>query len=167
MTLGNSSQGALANKSGSILEQLVEGTLSRHGFEVIPFREYTGYEAKYGTELLLKNVPFRTLYDTDGKTEFLLLSATYNLQIRIECKWQQSAGSVDEKLPHLYLSAIEAIPEDNIILLVDGKGFRPGAVEWLRKTAEARRFIPNDKKNKNIVVMDTTEFLTWANNTFR
>jgi hypothetical protein len=31
----------------------------------------------------------------------------------IECKWQQVSGSVDEKLPYLYLNCIEAMPEKN------------------------------------------------------
>lgn len=160
-------QGALANKSGSVLENLVQGTLQVHGFEVVKYRDYIKKPGEYGKELLLKNAPFKTLYGGNGNTEFLLLSEKYGLEIRIECKWQQSAGSVDEKFPHLYLSAVEAIPENDVILLVDGNGFREVAVKWLRETAEKRKYIPQELSDKSIQVMNSTDFLTWANMTFR
>ena len=143
-------QGGLANRSGSVLEGIVTGALTPHGFEVVQHRDLEKNPSVHGSELLIKNAPFTTLYGTRGKTEFLLRSEKYELEIRIECKWQQSGGSVDEKLPHLYLSAIEAVPENDVILLVDGKGFRPGAVEWLRNAVGNRRFIPDDKLEKNI-----------------
>ncbi len=162
-----SSQGGLANRSGSVLEGVVTSTLIPHGFIVAQYRDLKKDPSGYGSELLIKNAPLTTLYGTSGKTEFLLRSEKHQLEIRIECKWQQSGGSVDEKFPHLYLSAIEAIPENDVILLVDGKGFRQGAVDWLRNAVEQRRFIPNDMPDKNIQVMDTTEFMTWANIRFR
>ena len=97
----------------------------------------------------------------------MLKSKKYDLEVRIECKWQQSSGSVDEKLPHLYLSAVDAIPEDNVIILIDGNGFRDGAIAWLRNAVKKRLYISEEKNNKNIMVMNATEFMTWANNTFR
>lgn len=160
-------QGGRANRSGSVLEGIVIGALAPHGFVVVQYRDYARNPEGFGTELLIKNAPFTTLYGTRGQTEFLLRSANYGLEVRIECKWQQTAGSVDEKLPYLYLSAIEAIPEHDVILLVDGQGFRPGAVDWLRKTADSRRFIPEDRADKRVMVMGATEFMTWANKTFR
>jgi len=51
-------------------------------------------------------------------TEFLLKSKEYNFNVRIECKWQQVSGSVDGKLPYLYLNSIEAMPESNIIIII-------------------------------------------------
>jgi len=160
-------QGGHANKTGSVLENLVVGIISTHGFEVVPFKTYEKNPANHGDELLLRNVPYTTLYGTRGRTEFLLRSKKHDLNVRIECKWQQVAGSVDEKLPYLYLSSIEAIPEDEIILLIDGEGFRTGAKEWIREATRNRRYIPPDKPTKNIRVMSSTEFLTWANNIFK
>ena len=162
-----STQGGQANKTGNVLEQLVIGTLGAHGFNSIKYSAYIKDESKYGKELLLRNVPFTTLYEGRGFTEFLLLSEKFNLKIRIECKWQQKAGSVDEKLAYVYLSCIEAIPEDDIIILIDGAGFREGAIRWLKNAAEQRKFIPHDKPNKNVRIMSSTEFLTWCNETFK
>lgn len=160
-------QGVQANKTGNVLEQLVIGTLAAHGFDSITFSKYTKNPAKYGKELLLRNVPYTTIYNGRGYTEFLLLSEKFNLEIRIECKWQQKSGSVDEKLAYVYLSCIEAIPEDNIIILIDGAGFREGAIKWIKDVAEQRKFIPDNKPNKNVKIMNSTEFLTWCNETFR
>ncbi len=161
------SQGGLANRSGSVLEGIVIGALTPHGFHVVQNRDLEKIPLTERSEILIKNAPYTTLYGSKGKTEFLLKSERYGLEVRIECKWQQSAGSVDEKLPHLYLSAVDAIPEDDVIILIDGDGFRAGAIEWLRNAVRNRLYIPEEKSQKNIRVMNATEFMTWANNTFR
>jgi len=160
-------QGGQANKTGNVLEQLVISTLSTHGFPIIKYSDYLKTPDKYGEELLLRHVPYTTLYDGRGYTEFLLISQKFNLEIRLECKWQQTAGSVDEKLPHVYLSAVNAVPENNVIILIDGPGFRDGAISWLKNIAEERKYIPVDKQDKNILIMNMTEFLTWCNNKFK
>ncbi len=160
-------QGGQANKTGNVLEQLVIGTLSAHGFPTVKYLDYMKNRNDYDNELLLKNVPYTTLYGGRGYTEFLLISNKYDLEIRIECKWQQTAGSVDEKLPHVYLSAVNAVPENNVIILIDGPGFRDGAISWLKNIAEERKYIPVDKQDKNILIMNMAEFLTWCNNKFK
>lgn len=161
------SQGGLANKSGSVLEGIVTGALAPHGFKIIQNKDLLKLPEPEQNELLIKNAPYTTLYGSKGKTEFLLKSKKYGLKVRIECKWQQSAGSVDEKLPHLYLSAVNAIPEDDVIILIDGNGFRDGAIAWLRNAVDNRLYIPEDMERKNIMMMNATDFMTWANNTFR
>ena len=160
-------QGGQAKKTGNVLEQLVISTLSAHGFPVIKYSDYLKTPEKYDEELLLRHVPYKTLYGGQGYTEFLLKSQKFELEIRIECKWQQIAGSVDEKLPHVYLSAIEAVTENDVIILIDGDGFRDGAIPWIRHIAEQRKYIPKDKQEKNISIMSSTEFLTWCNNKFK
>lgn len=162
-----STQGGHAVKTGGVLERMVVGTLGQHGFEVVYYRDYMKAPRKYGAELLLRHVPYTGLYGGRGFTEFLLRSERYQQEVRIECKWQQAAGSVDEKLPFTLLNAIDALPENEIIILIDGDGFRAGAKEWIREAAESRRFVPDDKAEKDVRVMSATEFLTWANTTFR
>ena len=136
------------------------------GFAIINYREWQKDKTKYGNELLLKNVPFKTIYRHKGNTEFLLLSSKYNLEIRIECKWQQVAGSVDEKLPYLYLNTIEAMPEKDIMILIDGDGWKEGAIEWLKSAVSIKKYTTKENDNKNIKVFLLKEFFTWANNTF-
>ena len=40
---------------------------------------------------------------------------------------------MDEKFPYLYLNCIQAMPEREIILLIDGNGYKPGALAWLKQ----------------------------------
>lgn len=159
-------KGRKTNITGTQLEKAVQTVLLAKGFEIEMYRKWEINPEKYGKELLLKNVPFTTIYGHGGNTEFLLISEKYNLRIRIECKWQQSAGSVDEKLPYLYLNTIEAMPEKDIMILIDGDGFKAGAKTWLRSAVKEKLYTDENSKDKNVMVFSLAEFFTWANNTF-
>lgn len=159
-------QGGLAVEAGKTLERIIEDSLSNKGFTSIPYREYIKKPAKYGNELLLKNVPYNSIYGHNSKSEFVLKSERYALEIRIECKWQQSKGSVDEKFPYVYLNCIEQMPEKNIFIIVDGGGAKAGAIEWLRKACETNKYIQQDKSNK-VQLMSISDFVIWINQTIR
>jgi len=156
-----------SNVTGNQLEVAVKTVLQGKGFEIINYRIWEKNKENYGKELLLENVPFTTIYEHKGNTEFLLKSKKYGLEIRIECKWQQSAGSVDEKLPYVYLNAIEAMPESTIMILIDGDGWKQGAIKWLKDAVEQKKYTTEELRNKKIMVFNLKEFFTWANNTFR
>lgn len=160
-----------SNSTGNNLEQTVVDQFVRKGFVQVNYRKWLKAKDKsrFGDELLLCNVPFTNIYSGDSNTEFKVLSAKYGLDIRIECKWQQLSGSADEKLPYLYLNCIEAMPEQHIIILIDGDGFRDGAKQWLRDAVKSRRYQnePGDDPQKQIDVMSLTEFLTWVNTKLR
>lgn len=159
-------KGAKGNITGNQLEVAVKTVLTGKGFELINYRVWDKNKEKYGEELLLENVPFTTIYKHKGNTEFLLISKRFNLQIRIECKWQQVKGSVDEKLPYLYLNTIEAMPENTIMILIDGAGWKTGAVKWLKDAVQQKKYTTAETQNKEIIVFTMTDFFTWANNTF-
>lgn len=159
-------QGNLANDTGNNLERTVKDIFSRKGFEIIKYRQWIKNPKLYGNELLLENVPFETIYKHKGNTEFLAKSKKYNLEIRIECKWQEVAGSVDEKFPYLYLNCIEAMPESTIIIIVDGGGYKTGALQWLKEVSEDNIYVKNSE-HKDIKVFSLAEFMVWANRTFR
>lgn len=133
---------------------------------MVNYRKWERNPVGYGKELLLEYVPFTTIYEHKGNTEFLLLSEKYTLKMRIECKWQQVSGSVDEKLPYLYLNIIEAMPEDTVMILIDGAGFKQGALKWLKEAVKKQKYTTDSNKNKKIMVFSLTEFFTWANKTF-
>jgi hypothetical protein len=157
--------GRLANKQGNLLESTVKDIFISKGFTLKKYKDYISSETEIDN-LILTNAPYTSIYKHNGKTEFLVKSHHYNLSVRIECKWQQSQGSVDEKLPYLYLNCVESMPEDNIMIVIDGNGFKKGAVEWLKEAASQRKFLPTDSKKK-IQVFTLTEFLVWANHTLR
>lgn len=159
-------KGTKSNLSGNQLEVAVKTVLTGKGFELVKYRVWEKSQEKYGKELLLENVPFTTIYEHHGNTEFLLLSEKYNLKIRIECKWQQVAGSVDEKLPYLYLNTIETMPENSIMILIDGSGWKTGAIKWLKDAVKQQKYTTEENKHKDILVFSLTDFFTWANKTF-
>lgn len=153
-----------ANRTGNTLENTVVGVLSSKGLQLVYYREYQKHPELHGGELLLRNVPYMTIYGHPGNTEFLIRSSRYNLEVRIECKWQQVPGSVDEKFPYLYLNCIEAMPERDIIIILGGGGAKAGAITWLRNTSILSKYTT---ETKNIHVFTIDQFIRWANNTLR
>jgi hypothetical protein len=174
------SHGERAVRAGRILEGVIRSTLEgdrAHRFVVIPTSEFL-LAKQHGEHLpdriLVKDFPYDTIYRTRGKTEFLLcadeISATAafpaqrDFVCRIGCKYQATSGSVDEKFPYLYLSCVEAIPEKNIIILMEAKGARAEAVRWLTTAVREQRY--DSTKSKRIVLMSIAEFMAWANDAF-
>lgn len=153
--------GNRANRSGRVLENVVESIYRSHGYEILAYSEHVKDEAKHtGKRLLLKHVPYTSIYGHAAVSEFVALEANGE-RVRIECKWQQSSGSVDEKFPYVYLNAVEAMPEERVIILVDGGGAKPNAVAWLRRAAEQGMYQAG--RRKSIRVMGMAEFTAWVN----
>ena len=149
-------QGGKACRTGSVLEATLPGAFERHNFTVLPYKEYMKLEPPRAGDFLIRRYPYESIYGHKGHTEFLARSDTRNLNVRIECKWQQSGGSVDEKFPYLFQNSLK-VPEQEIILLVDGDGYKKCARDWLVQSAKACT-------SKIIHVFDLKEFLTWLNN---
>ncbi|WP_447531273.1 PD-(D/E)XK nuclease superfamily protein [Legionella pneumophila] len=159
--------GSYANSSGGVLEGLVEFALTKKGFTVVRYKDWRLNPSSYSEELLLKNVPYEGLYKHASATEFVLMSKAYNLNTRIECKWQQVSGSVDEKLPYLFLNCSEKMVEPHIIILLDGGGAKPGAIEWLRDAWEKFKLKEATTTKRKIDLMSMTEFVQWVNSVFK
>lgn len=152
-------QGQEANWSGQRFETRIRRILEGRGFTAESYGAWRKRGSPAG-EFLLTGVPYTTLYGTPGRTEFLLRSARLGADIRIEAKFKATAGSYDEKLPYVLLSIIEAMPERSVFVVIDGGGWRPGAVEWLRQAVAERRYgMPPDK---DVRIMSLAEFSAWA-----
>jgi hypothetical protein len=170
MTQSNASPltpGGTANTQGKILENTVVPAFEDRGFQVVPYSKWIKAPQSFGKELLLKHVPYKTIYGHPGYTEFLVKSQRCGLNTRIECKWQQSTGSVDEKFPYLYLNCIEAMPENDIIIVAGGGGMKKGALTWLKQAVQRNLYLAESTTQKNIQVFSIDEFLRWANRTLR
>ena len=150
-------QGTKANKSGHRLEDKVENIILNN-LDVVAHK-YS--QTKDRDDVLLKHVPYTNIYgNTRCRSEFLLCYKSR--KVRIECKFQESAGSVDEKLPYLYMNFTQSIPEEEAIIVIEGNGFKKGAKEWLRKKCagtkvsvmnleEFRRHVAAGLPKKNIL----------------
>lgn len=131
------SSGSRAVSTGNLLERFVEDCLRRKGYQefwnhkeqLFINRKIVGGR-QYARQIICGN----TIYETPRKVDFLVLNRKlFPEGLIIECKWQQSQGSVDEKYPYLLFNIIKtAIPT---IILIDGNGYRPAAIKFLREEA--------------------------------
>ena len=149
-----------ASITGNILEKQVQNLFLEKGFEIVKYSKWIKNKTKFSQELLLKHVPYSSIYNHKGYTEFLLISKKLDKEIRIECKWQQSSGSVDEKLPYLFLNATTNMKEKEIMIIIDGGGWKEGAIPWLKGA------VKNSEHKDRIKVLSLAEFLTWGNKAF-
>jgi hypothetical protein len=133
----NQNQGQKANATGQEAEDIIAGVLMRKGCRVE--RQVSLGASIYGTPI---NADFRVF----GLKQ-------YPDGLIIECKWQSASGSVDEKFPYLVLNIKERFPLPTMVVL-SGKGYKPGAEEWLRRQVD----------DWLVAVMDLEEFITWMMN---
>ncbi len=59
------------------------------------------------------------------------------------------------------------MPENHIVIIVDGGGARQGAVQWLKNAAEKNLYRNEENMDKQLDVFTLSEFIQWANLTFR
>lgn len=111
-----------------------------------------------GGKQYAKQVPCGTsIYETKRKCDiFILNQERFPDGLIIECKWQQSSGSVDEKYPFALFNIIKiGVPT---IILLDGGGYKPAAMKWLKEQADPKRAL--------IGVYNMAEFQKLVNNGF-
>lgn len=153
--------GAQAVHNGSTFEDMIVTAATAQGYRHLSYQDWQESEENGGDRLLLEHVPYKTLYGTKGRFDYLLVNRSEGSEIPLIIKWQQSRGSVEEKLPYTYLSAL-GLPHEKIIMIVDGPGFTDRALSWLRKAAIEGHYQDNHAP-KEILVMTVEEWLTWAN----
>ena len=147
-----------ANKTGNQLEQFVASTLESRGYTQFWNHKAQIFENRktIGGKQYAEQVPCGTsIYETKRKCDFLVLNKEkFEDGLIIECKWQQSKGSVDEKYPFAVYNIFKiGVPT---IILLDGGGYKKEAMEWLKKQVEPNRAL--------IGVYSIVEFQTKFNN---
>ncbi len=156
------SQGGRAVISGNALERTVETILQVHGYieicRELPKKRRrdwliysTGSPKRYAKQVYIGS----GIYGTDIYVDFYIFNAVaFATGLIIECKWQQSGGSVDEKLPYLNLN-IQACYPSPAVVLIDGEGMKKGAINWLTRQVDS---------NPNLLaVHNLSHFMIWAN----
>ena len=131
------SQGALANSSGRVAESMIEAMLSGLGY--FPVRQHKIGLGIYGTPI--------------QADIWLNWARGFPNGLIIESKWQGSSGSVDEKYPYLVENIRRCYPCP-VIILADGDGARPGAIQWLKQQIDGAHLF---------AVFTLKELVTWGN----
>jgi hypothetical protein len=158
-TTSNAS-GTKANKTGNRLERFVQEALRERGYVEFLTQKAQAFKNRkaIGGKQYIQQLPVgETIYDTVRKCDFFVINrAKFPHDLIIECKWQQSSGSVDEKYPFLYFNIIKtAVPT---VVLMDGGGYKPAAMAWLKDQVS--------KTGALIGVWTMAEFQTQVNNGF-
>lgn len=154
------SSGSKANKTGNVLERFVEQALiAKEYTEFWNYKKQVFANRKMlGGKQYAKQVPIGdTIYDTERKCDFLVINRDkFPNELVIECKWQQSGGSVDEKYPLLVFNIVKTgVPT---VILLDGGGYRKEAMAWLKDQVNPKGAI--------IGVWTMAEFQKEVNNGF-
>lgn len=139
MSFNGLTQGGRAGSNGASAEDTISDILTRKGHR---------HERQKGIG--------QGIYGTMLRADFFLEQVSgYPDGLIIESKWQETMGSVDEKLPYLVENIRICYPCPAIIV-VGGGGMRPLALAWLKRQADGNRLA---------AVFTLEEFLTWANRT--
>lgn len=51
------------------------------------------------------------------------------------------------------------MPEKHIVVVIDGKGWKTGAIPWLKEAAANRKYTTSANSDKKIEVLSLTEFM--------
>lgn len=148
-------QGGRAVRTGNALERVVKNALDDNKYTFVPSRKFLAAcclpQPLYTSQINIG----KSIYNTSLISDFMLYHPEkWPDRLVIECKWQQSSGSVDEKYPYNVLNIREIYPCPAIILL-DGEGYKTGAAEWLRAQVDGKKLL---------AVFSMVQFQTWVNN---
>ena len=144
----------LGNKTGNNLESFVDSALRTQGYRQVEESELQAYIVNEKSGYYARQVKLgKGIYGTGIQADFMICRDSSKQPLIIECKWQQSGGTADEKLPFLVTNIRERYPHQTCVV-IDGPGFRPGAITWLKQM----------KDKKIVAVLQMQEFQTWVNN---
>lgn len=112
------------NQSGAATEANVAAVLSNAG---VTFTSQT--------------VLGRTIYGSELRVDFVARNLKrYPNGVVIESKWQDCAGTADEKFPYLVENIRSCYPLPAIVV-AHGGGCRPGALAWLRAQRDGLKLV--------------------------
>ncbi|MBC8427516.1 MAG: hypothetical protein H8D97_01355 [Proteobacteria bacterium] len=93
-----------------------------YNFSIEKHSIFKNNESQYN-DVIVKNVPYKSIYENNGRTEFSLKSTTYPTlnNTRIECKFQEKSGSTQDKISYFTDNALfDRFPEKNLLLVLGG-----------------------------------------------
>jgi len=151
-------QGQNAYLNGKWLENQVEKTINHLGVCSAKYKDiedsFVPSRREFG--MLVKNAPYINMFGKNARGEFLL-HLNEERSKRIECRYQEKAGTVEDKLPKL-LGDCLCMEEDEVLIVIEGAGMSSKAKTWLRNEANA-------VTHKTIKVLSLGEFEEWAYDT--
>lgn len=163
--------GQATSHGGKLLETVIRSMKLRR-FEVCSYGEWKTTHAKFGgwpgdseERLLIKDFQYTTIFGTPGRREYYIASPEWSGQL--ECKFQNSGGSVDEKIVYL-TESLRRTDIGGLVIVFGGHYWShesrgQAIVRWVTKEAG----VIFRTTGKSLLVFDVDEFLDWVGGTFR
>lgn len=128
------SPGTTANRAGKQLEEAIAGIVAGRGYQKVESRMFFAMrsmeQAIYAQQVEIG----KDIYAKKRRIDIMLYHPRmYPESLVIQCKWQASSGSVEEKYPYEVLSI--RLNEYDTIIVIDGGGYSDGALRWLQGQA--------------------------------
>jgi len=173
------SGGAEANKSGLTWEAWIKTLAEKQGFQVKNYSLRSICQIPViQRRIIWTHAPYKTIFHNikiprKSSTEYLVECGAD--QVRIECKWQGVAGSVDEKYPFMYLNAVLTMTENTVVFALGGDYFENGkgseVRDWLRNVcadppAWFSEEVRANMKSRQLLVLTTNSFAKWFRERF-
>ncbi len=132
-------RGKRANKRGRTLENAINDLLSEEYEQVSPSRFFALRSLKQ--PIFSEQCPIgRDIYSKKRRVDFILYHPQrWSDCLIIQCKWQASPGSIDEKYPFEVLSI--QLNEFSTIIVLDGGGYSKGAEQWIKGQAGKNKLL--------------------------
>ena len=129
--MASSTGGSTANVTGNLLEEWVKRYIESEGYEEHKSKDFLNELPNLAGKTYARQVLIgKNIYGRDRKVDFVLHHPElWRDGLVIECKWQGSAGSVEEKYPFLVYNI--ALSGRATIIVLDGEGYREDAKNWL------------------------------------
>jgi len=145
--------------SGQVMQGFVRRILKPAGFTFVTYAAWEKYPEKFSKldKVVLTEIPYTSIYGHEGRMPFLLKAKNLKKDVYIIPRIQNVSGSVDEKLPYFYYNYKQFLPEHEVMLVLAGQGWKPEAVEWLRK---------NSEDTQGFQVLNHEQFEAWIAKTF-
>ena len=143
-------RGARANRRGRMLENQIAELLGED-YERTSATRFFALRCLRQAIYAEQVVTGLNVYGKERRVDFILYHPRkWPDCLVIQCKWQASRGSVDEKYPF----EVECIAHDSFpaIIILDGGGYSDGAKTWLMGQRGQRNLID---------VMDQGGFMRW------
>ena len=134
------SGGSKAKNAGNQLEEFFKERLISLGYEEIKHLIFNRRDTFDGKQFAKQVDVGQTIYGTKRVVDFIVfIPNRFPEGLIIECKWQESPGSVDEKYPYLLYNILKTgVPS---IVLLDGGGYKEKAGEWLKSQVNSQRLL--------------------------
>lgn len=119
--------------SGKKFEKLVEDFFKKNGVPVVKYKEYTGEK-----NIVIPQYNIKDIFGSMSRVDFCYVTNTKKYYI--ECKCQNTPGSVDVKFPYYIENIRQKVYDGQFVFVLEGTGFRKNVLDWVKEQSKILDF---------------------------